>query len=386
MFVILRILVVIGILGAIHLPGALLADTDVDGHFRLRLIVNGEDVTQSDTITLDPAEDLLVVLVVEEMSPGVTLERLSLAVMFLGQEIASPGWDLTNVAVGREKRFTRKAGEYLDVLGFKPVTGRYETKVRLDYRVDDAPTEWLRPLEVTIPGNPVATPVGVAAVATGAVGVLAALGVIRAVVSPTIALGSAAGGVSATPLDPLQDLALDRLEPMARGKVASAVTKAAHKRISRDRCPMCGTKIRHNHCDTCQKTAREVRQEFSEQIQELMNRAVPLLAQGGSVTLDALSRQLGITRQLATDVLAVARHARLVKVRGLARKLTGKVVMMGVSTGLSATLWVTVGGFARLTPTILIAIVVSTVVVPLLLTRLLAWRAGRALRAAAATE
>lgn len=97
------------------------------------------------------------------------------------------------------------------------------------------------------------------------------------------------------------------------------------------------------------------------------------------MTLGALSQQLGISRQRATDVLAVARHARLVKIRGLARKLTGKVVMMGVSTGLSMTLWVTVGGFARLTPTILIAIVVGTLVVPLLATRLLAWRTGRAI-------
>ena len=85
MFVILRIMAVIGILSVILLPAMLLADTDVDGHFRLHLVVNGEDVTQSGSIILDPAEDLLVVLVVDEMIPGVTLERLSLVVMFLGQ-------------------------------------------------------------------------------------------------------------------------------------------------------------------------------------------------------------------------------------------------------------------------------------------------------------
>ena len=185
------------------------------------------------------------------------------------------------MVVGREERFAKNAGEYLDVLGFKPVTGRYETKVRLDYRVNDAPTEWVSPLEVRIPGNPVTTPVGVAAVVTGAVAVVAALGVIRAMASPAIALGSVGGGVSATPLNALQDLALDRLEPMARGRVASSVTKAAYKRVSRDRCPICGTKIRHNHCVTCHKTVSEVRQEFAGQIQELLSRAVPLLAQGG---------------------------------------------------------------------------------------------------------
>ena len=52
--------------------------------------------------------------------------------------------------------------------------------------------------------------------------------------------------------------------------------------------------------------------------------------------------------------------------------------MIGVNSGVSVVLWVTIGGFTRLTPTILIAILVGTLAVPLIVTRAVQWRARRA--------
>jgi hypothetical protein len=52
--------------------------------------------------------------------------------------------------------------------------------------------------------------------------------------------------------------------------------------------------------------------------------------------------------------------------------------------GISSILVVTVGGFARLTPTILVAIIALTVLGPIVVTRYFAWKARREVRTPAA--
>ncbi|GAH37613.1 unnamed protein product, partial [marine sediment metagenome] len=83
---------------------------------------------------------------------------------------------------------------------------------------------------------------------------------------------------------------------------------------------------------------------------------------------------------LGTDVIATLKHAKLVKVRGIARKLMGKAIVVGIGSGLSAVIWITVSGFAVLSTSVLVAILVASVVIPVVAVKSLQMKARRALK------
>ena len=183
-----------------------------------------------------------------------------------------------------------------------------------------------------------------------------------------------------TPLRNLMSLALERLEPTTRGRVVGAITKAAKNRVAKQICPLCSTRLKHGYCYTCRKPATEVRNEYTEKVKALALAGGRLLASGEARNLDALCSKLGISDKLGTDVVATLKNAKLVKVRGLARKLMGKAIMAGIGSGISAVLWITVGGFAVLSPSVLIVILVLSLVIPITLVKVLQVRARRALK------
>ena len=94
-----------------------------------------------------------------------------------------------------------------------------------------------------------------------------------------------------------------------------------------------------------------------------------LLASGEVVTLDELYSRLGINATLGTDVIATLKHAKLVKVKGIAGKLMGKAVMIGIGSGLSTVLWITVGGLVVLSSSVLVVILAASVVIPVAVTK-----------------
>ena len=53
------------------------------------------------------------------------------------------------------------------------------------------------------------------------------------------------------------------------------------------------------------------------------------------------------------------------KVKGIARKLMGKALTVGIGSGLSAILWITIGGFAALSNQVLITILTLSVIIPI---------------------
>jgi hypothetical protein len=212
------------------------------------------------------------------------------------------------------------------------------------------------------------------------VGLFTAVGLARVVVAPVLAVGSTAPmAAQAFSLSLLQEFAANRLEPTARGRITASITKAAQKRVFATRCPICRTRIRHGHCATCKKTSVKVKKEFTDRLEVLVSQTVPILAQGRTVTVNALSTQLGISQELATDVLVVTRSAKLVTIRGLAAKVMGRALIIGVNFGISGLLWITIGGFTRMTPTLLVVIIVASLVLPMALGKILFWRTGKAL-------
>lgn len=175
---------------------------------------------------------------------------------------------------------------------------------------------------------------------------------------------------------------LERLEPTTRDRVVANIVKVAKSRIVKDKCPLCDSRLRHGHCYTCKKSAREVRNEYAERVKTLALQGAKLLAGGEVTTLDTFCSELGINTRLGTDVLATLKSLKLVKAGSIARKLIGKALMVGVGTGLSAVLWVTVGDFAALSNLVLIAILVASVVIPVTVTKGLQMKARRMLKKA----
>ena len=380
-------LVIIFLALAVAWPLSAYAVTLVDGDFSLDLRVNGDDFSELETIVIDPEDELIINLYIFDVTREVVLERVSTVVTFAGQSIATLSEDLGSfhIAAGEDYResITISTREALKLGNMNLVTGIYRAKVKLEYTIVGQSKTWSESKNIRIPGNPLSTPPGVAA-AVITVGTAAAVLVLaQSVIAPGVAVGTALpGSISVTSTSVLHDLVLGQLEPITRGRVMANIVKVTKSRIVKDKCPLCDSRLRHGHCYTCKRPAKKVRNEYAERVKTLALQGAKLLASGEITTLDAFCSELGINTRLGTDVLATLRNSKLVKAGGIARKLMGKAVMVGVGTGVSAVLWITVGGVAALRTSALIAILVASVVIPVAVAKSLQMKARRALKRA----
>ncbi len=380
-------LVLLGAFLALSLAMPLLtyAATGVDGDFSLQVKVNGDDISELETIVIHPDRELTVELHISGVNREVSLRGVSAAIAFAGRTVITLSRDLGDFRIGAGEEYresiTIDPREALSLGNLTLVTGIYRAQVKLDYAVGGRAKTWGEAKNIKVPGNPLTTPVGAVAAMVSAGAAAAILLLVRSLAGAGLIAGTTLPG--ATPLTPsraLHELALERLEPAARGRVVGGMVKGARGLAVKESCPICGTRIRRGRCYTCGKSVKEVRREYAEKVSALAFQGAELLASGGVNTLDALSSKLGIDARLGTDVVAVLRSARLVKVTGIARKVMGKAVMAGIGSGLSAVLWITVGGLAVLSTTALVAILVASLVVPVAIARGLQMKARRALK------
>jgi hypothetical protein len=106
---------------------------------------------------------------------------------------------------------------------------------------------------------------------------------------------------------------------------------------------------------------------------------------GGQVTTtEELYSKLNIDGKLGADVIATLQNARLVKVKGVARRLTGKAVTVGIGTGLSTIIWITIGGFTVLNTLTLVCILAASIIIPLVVVKSLQIKTKRAIGKSAA--
>ena len=356
-----------------------------NGDFSLRLNMNGDDLSELKTIVIDPERELTIYLHISDVTSDVTLDKILVTVTFAGQTIHTLSESLGNhyIAAGEDYReqITLNAREVLKLGDMTLVTGIYRAVIKLEYTVDDQKKVWTELRNIKILGNPMSTPLGAAGVITSVGAVAAILMLIRSLISPEIPTGTTMPvNTSFNLLQRLYDFATKRLEPTTRGRVMGNIVKAAKRRIIKKKCPICGTRLKHGYCYTCKKSAKEVRNEYIDRVKALALQSSELLASGEVVALDDLYSRLGINAALGTDVIATLKHAKLVKVRGIARKLMGKAIMVGIGSGLSAVIWITVGGFAVLSTSVLVAILVTSIVIPVVVAKSLQMKARRALK------
>ncbi len=370
---------------SVLLPLIAYAATAVDGDFSLQVKVNGADLSEVETIVVYPDQELAIDLYISEVAREVTLQKLSAAVTFAGQAVATFSQDLGSFRIVAGDEYTESMTvdprEVLKLGDLTLATGIYPVRIELEYTLGDQPGVWRETKSIRIPGNPLSTPVGALAAMVSAVAAAAILSLMMALAGSGLTPGTTLPG--STPLRAargLQDFAAERLEPAARGRVVGNIVKAARGLVVKERCPICGTRLRRGHCLTCRKPVKELRREYSERVQALALQGAELLASGEVAALDALCARLGIDARLGSDVVAVLTKARIVKVMGIARKVMGRAVVAGIGSGLSAVLWITVGGLAVLSATALVVILAASVAVPVTVAKGLQIKARRALR------
>ena len=371
------------------LLGALLSAThsaaEATGDFSIRLNVNGEDLSRQETITIDPERELMVDLQIFDVARDVTLRRVSVVVTFAGQTLITLSENLHDfrVAAGDtyEEKIILDAREMLKLGNLPLITGIYRSVINLEYTVGDRNMAWSESKNIRILGNPLVTPLGAAGLIVSMGTVASIVMLMRSLVVPNLPGGTmlpAHTPISSLPR--LYDLAAERLEPAARGRMMGSMVKAAKGRVTRNKCPVCETRLKHGYCYTCKKSAKEVRNEYTDRVRTLAIQGSKLLASGEIATMDGLCSRLGINAKMGTDVIATLNNAKLVKIRGIARKLMGKAVMVGIGSGLSTALWVTVGGLVILSSSAMVAILVTSVVIPVTLTKSLQMRARHAIK------
>ena len=384
----LRVILLLAFIAlSVGMPVSLLAAERVDGDFSLEIMVNGEELSALETITVDPEEDLTIDIHIFDVTKDVTIESISLAITFNGQPVISMPKDPKDLGSIRVK-----AGkEYVESITINPkdaigignmtlATGKYNGLITLNYSVEDQTEIFSQPKNIRIIGNPLTTVAGVVALVVTGSAIAAGTVLGTSMASPSLGAGALVSmQAQVVPLEGLKRFALGRLEPTARGSVVGAIVKAARKRIIKRICPICSSRIKHDYCYTCQKTAKKVEKEYTEKVKALALQGIQILASGEVKTLEALCSELGISDKLGTDVIATLKNAKLVKVKGIASKIMGKAVTAGISTGISIILWITIGGFAILNTYILITVLFLALLLPILITKFFQRRARRSL-------
>ena len=356
-----------------------------NGDFSLRFIMNGSDITELETINIDPERDMTVDLHIFNVTKDVALEKISVVVTFAGQTIHTFSHSLgdSRIAAGEDyrKQITLSTREVLRLGDRLLVTGTYRTMMTLEYTAGNQQKAWSVMKNLRIHGNPLNTPVGAAGIVISGGTIAGILMLLKSLIVPGLPAGiTLPTNTPVRSLPSLHDLAAERLEPTARGRIMGSIVKAAKRRITKNKCPICGTRLKSGHCYTCKKSSKEVQKEYVDRVRNLVMQSSKLLASGQVSTLDDLCSRLGIDAKLGTDVIATLKHAKQVTVKTVTRKLMGKAVMVGIGSGLSAMLWITVGGLVTLSPSALVALIAASVVIPVVVTKSFQIKAKRTLK------
>jgi hypothetical protein len=331
----------------------LIADSAVRADdFILRLAINGEDIMEEGIITIDSEGEFKIDLRIFDVTRDVILRKYSVAITIVGVAFPPISENLGNYHMvpgdSYQREMTLNAREVLN-LGDRPLTtGIYRSQMKLEYSMSGGEKAWSQWVNIRILGNPLSSVFGIAGAVVSAVTIGAVLWLVKG-------------------LSTLYNLAMGRLESLARGRVVGSIVNASKKFVVKERCPICGKPLKNEYCYTCMKSAKQVRLEYRNRLKNLAIQGEELLA-GGEVTRDELCTKLNIEGQIAADVIAVMNNAKLFRVKGVARGLMIKAILAGICFAISTIIWVTVGGFAVLSTAALLTILIVAIAIPLIVT------------------
>jgi hypothetical protein len=312
------------------------------------------------------------------------LRAISIAVTFADSEIITLREPLLNFRMVpgevRDERIVVDLEDVLKVGNGIIVTGIYRSRFSLEYTVAGREELWHQTKDIKIPGNPLVTPAGAAGAAFSLGTVAAIIALVKTITVPGLAAGTILpAGASAHALSGLHEFLSARLESTTRGRVVGSIVNSAKRRIIRQKCPICESRVKHGYCYTCGKSAKDLHKEYTDRLKDLSLQCGQLLSSGRSATVEEICSALDVNEKVATDVIATLKHVGFIRVKGITRKITGKAVTAGICSGISTIIWITVGGFAVLSTAALVAILVVAIVIPFAVAKSLQIRARRAI-------
>ena len=320
--------------------------------FSLSLAINGEDIMEEETITIDSEGKFKVNLRIFDVTDDVILRKYSITVTLarfsfppinehLGDYHMAPGDNYQREMIINTRELLNS--------GDRPLaTGIYRSQLKLEYLVNGEVKVWSKWINFQILGNPLSSVLGIA----GAVISAATIGTVLWLVKG---------------LSTLYKFAMGRLESLSRGRVVGNIVNASKKFIIKEKCPICRNPFKNKYCYICMKSAKQLSSEYRNRLKNLAIRSEELFVTG-KLTRNELCTVLDIDSQTAADVIAVINSAKLFRVKGFARGLIIKAILAGICFTISTIIWVTVGGFAILSTEALLAILIAAIVIPLAVT------------------
>ncbi|HUT67491.1 MAG TPA: hypothetical protein VMW86_02940 [Dehalococcoidales bacterium] len=158
--------------------------------FSLRVTMNGDDISEAETIVIDLERELTIDLQIFDVARDVTLQKVSVLITFAEQVILAQSEALGNFHMMAGESYRREitidAREALK-FGDRPLTtGIYRGQIRLEYAVGSREKVWNQWKNIRILGNPLSTPAGAAGIAVSAGAVAAILLLARSLTIYTI--------------------------------------------------------------------------------------------------------------------------------------------------------------------------------------------------------
>lgn len=352
--------------------------------FTPQIIVNGKDISGMETVVVDPEQGMEIDLRIINGDRDLTLRAILMAVVFANSEIITLREPLLNFRMVpgevRDERIVVDLKDALKAGNGIIATGIYRSRFSLEYTVAGKEELWHQVKNIKIPGNPLVTPAGAAGAAFSLGAVAAIIALVKTITAPGLAAGTILpAGASVHSLSGLYEFLNTRLESTTRGRVVGSIVNSAKKRIIRQKCPVCQSRIKHGYCYTCGKSVKDLRKEYIDRLKNLSIQCGQLLSSGRSATMEEICSALDVNEKVATDVIATLKHVGLIRVKGITRKITGKAVTAGICSGISTVIWITVGGFAVLSTATLITILVAAIAVPFAVAKSLQVRAKHAI-------
>ena len=222
--------------------------------FSLRLAINGEDIPEDGTVTIDSEGDTKIDLWIFDVTSDIILRKYSITVTFAGVSFPPISEHLGNYRMvpgdSYQREITINAREVLNAGNLPLTTGIYRSHVKLEYSVSGGEEVWSRWINIRILGNPLSSVFGIAGAVISAVTIGVVLWLVKG-------------------LSTLYKFAMGRLESLARGRVVGSIVNASKKFVIKEKCPVCRQPFKNKYCYTCMKSAKQVRLEYRNRLKSL---------------------------------------------------------------------------------------------------------------------
>lgn len=350
--------------------------------------VNGINLVEAKdkghTITIDPEGEVnfeISYTVVGEYP--ISIDGFKIIIVFLDLDTYSSTQELdVETPLGGEGSIvqTIKLKDYLGVGDIQFVSGIYKLRVEVYYSVEGR-AEALEgePFYVRITGNPMMTGMGVVAVAgVASAGISIASLAWSAKEAILFELNRSIMSTKVSPTAELMNFYKGRLTDRAQSEVTQRASSFARKTWRREKCPSCGSKWPEGQaiCPKCGVTLEEAEKLYSKLFGEKCLKACEEVGVSVSgLNISEIAQSIGERMLVTTDIISFLAKSGLALVEPHVGKRmkasTRKLVFTGLYTCIVSLFWIQACGLEAVSLYMLIFAILTGIVLPMIISRLL---------------